>query len=265
MTFTFAHRLRNDTPVLMTLAIAIALAALPMMAASLLDTRQIAGDGIWAKPLKFHIGLVIYLATLAFFARYLPAHLHTSRLWNLYLGYVAATIIAELVWIGAASALGTTSHFNQSSPLWAILYPIMGVCAVSLTSLSLAMGVAIWRNPATGLTPALHLGVALGLILTFVLTVVVAGTMSSGTGHLVGTPVTGATLPIMGWSREVGDLRAAHFLATHTLHAIPLAGLAASRLLPDRPARGMVLLVAAIYGAIVLGTFAQALAGLPLI
>jgi hypothetical protein len=86
-------------------------------------------------------------------------------------------------------------------------------------------------------------------------------TMANGTGHLVGTPLTGALLPVMGWSREVGDVRVAHFLATHAMHALPLVGLAALAL-PGRAA-GAVWAGAVLYIALTLGTFAQALAGRP--
>jgi hypothetical protein len=127
----------------------------------------------------------------------------------------------------------------------------MGVAAVTLTSLSLAMGLVFWRHRAD----PLMLSIALGLILTFLLTVPIAGTMSSQPGHLVGTPLTGARFPLMGWSLEVGDLRLPHFLATHAMHAVPLAGLTGSR-----PA---VWATAASFTALTLWCFARALQGLP--
>jgi hypothetical protein len=141
----------------------------------------------------------------------------------------------------------------------------MGVLAVLLTSASLVYGLAVWRNPRTGLPPALKLAIALGLVLTFVLTVPIAGTLSNGDGHFVGTPVTGATLPILGWSREVGDLRASHFLATHAMHFVPLFGLLAVALLPARATVPAVWTAAALYVGLVLASFAMALAGLPLV
>lgn len=186
--------------------------------------------------------------------------------FRVYVGIVAFAILAELSWIGGAAALGTASHFNVTSPLWSALYGLMGLFAVILTSPALVFGIAIWRNRATGLPGALHLSVALGLILTFGLTVVVASAMASGSGHLVGLPAPGDTgLPILGWSRSAGDLRVPHFLATHALHGLPLVGLAAALLLSDRPARAVVLLAALGYTALVMATFARAMAGLPLI
>jgi hypothetical protein len=103
-----------------------------------------------------------------------------------------------------------------------------------------------------------------GLILTFVLTVPVAGYLSAAPGHFVGTPADPAhAVWLMGWSREVGDLRVAHFLATHALHAVPLAGWVAYRLLPAGVALPVVWLAGAGWAALVAATFAQALAGLP--
>ncbi|NHB78213.1 hypothetical protein [Rhodobacter calidifons] len=240
----------SPNPHLMRLTLLVALTALPVMAAYGLDGRMFQGDSIWLKPLKFHLALVVYTGSLAIYAMLLPEGTFTSRRWRIYIGAVAACIIAELLWIGGAAALGTASHFNTVG-LWGVIYPLMGLAAVVLTSLSLAMGVVFWRHRAD--PPMLAL--ALGLVLTFVLTVPVAGTMSSGTGHLVGTPVTGARMPLMGWSREVGDLRLAHFLATHAMHVVPLAGLTGSR--------AAVWATAAGFTALVGWCFARALMGLP--
>lgn len=246
-------RLWDDAPQLMTLTVAIAFATLPILAAMALDSREFQDENIWLKPLKFHIALTIYTLTLAFYARFLPAGTLLSRNWRIYQTVIIIAIVAELLWIGGAAALGTASHFNVSTPFWAIAYPLMGIAAVTLTSISLAMGVVFWKSRDN----TLHLALALGLGLTFVLTVFVASTMSSGTGHHVGTAITGARLPILGWSREVGDLRAPHFLATHALHAVPLAAIFASR--------AVVWGAALAYTALVLASFAQALMGLPFI
>ena len=258
-------RLWQDAPILTGLAIIITLASLPILSAMTLDPRQFLGDPIWVKPLKFHIALAIYLITLAFYARFIqPNHL-IHRGWRIYIGVVATCIVAELLWVDGAAALGTASHFNVATPVATALYTLMGLSAVTLTSLAPALGVAILRNPAPGLDPTLRLALALGLVLTFALTVVVAGTMSSLTGHLIGQPLTGAKLPLFGWSREVGDLRAAHFFATHALHAVPLAGLVATRLMSPANARRAVWTTALLYTALIAALFGQALMGLPLI
>lgn len=232
------------------LTLFIALAALPLMVAYGLDDRLFQGDNVWLKPLKFHLALTVYTGTLALFAMLLPEGTFTSRRWRVYVGVVSLAILAELLWIGGAAALGTASHFNVEG-VWGAIYGLMGAAAVTLTSLSLVMGLVFWRHRAD----PLMLAVALGLVLTFVLTVPVAGTMSSGAGHLVGTPVTGARFPLMGWSLEVGDLRLPHFLATHAMHVVPMAGLTGSRSVVWGAAVG--------FTALVLWCFARALMGLP--
>ena len=198
-------RLQTDAPAFTGMALILVLSTAPIAAAMALDTRLFQNENIWIKPLKFQIALAIYLITLAFFARYMPAPL-TSRKWRAYAAVVCLAVTAEILWVAGAAANGTASHFNQTTPIMAALYALMGVFAVTLTTPTLVMGLAILRIKTT----PLHLSIALGLILTFILTLAAAGTMASGTGHLIGTPTTGATLPILGWSREVGDLRAAH-------------------------------------------------------
>lgn len=260
----FFPRLAADEPVMTALGLFLAFSLAVTLAAAQIDPRIVNGENVWLKPLKFQLSLTTYTLTLAFFARYLPRGLTARRAWRLWSGIVAFCILAEMAWIGAAAALGTTSHYNVSSPLWSALYALMGVFAVTLTAMSLVMGIAIARNRATGLSPALHGAVWLGLVLTFALTVPVAGYLASRTGHHVGMPATGAALWPMGWSREVGDLRVAHFFAAHALQFIPAGGWIAAHLLPPRAAVVAVGAGSVAFAGLVAATFAQALAGLPL-
>lgn len=259
------RRLWTDAPALTILTVILILGLIPLYAAMSLDLRDFQGESPWMKPVKFHYALAIYAISLAFFARYMPEPSRKGRLWRWFTGAVVFAIVAECAWLWGAASLNTASHFNTDHPVFSAIYSLMGAFAVLLTSASLVMGLSIWRNAATGLPPAMKLAVALGLILTFVLTVPAAGYLSSAGGHFVGQPVTGATLPLLGWSREVGDLRVAHFLSTHALHALPLWGLIATRM---GDARGGLTLVwggAALYVILVGATFLQALNGLPLI
>ncbi|MCY0096173.1 hypothetical protein [Hoeflea ulvae] len=243
----------------------IGLSLAPTLVAMALDQRQFLGENVWLKPVKFQIALSLYLLTLAFFARWLPAGLTAQRSYRLYSATVVFAVIAELAWISGAAMFGIASHFNVGTPVMQGIYSLMGLFAVLLTSATLVHGIAIRRNSRTGLPPALHLAIWLGLVLTFALTLVVAGTMASLPGHLVGTPVSGATVPIMGWSREVGDVRAPHFFATHAMHALPLAGLLATALLPQRMASRAVWVFAILFTILVTASFAGSMAGLPLI
>ena len=254
------RRMASDAPAFTILAIVLTLGLIPLYAAMALDARLFQGESPWLKPLKFHYALAIYTISLAFFARLMPEATRKGRPWRWFTAAVVLAILAEVIWLSAAAMANTASHFNTEVPAFAAVYPLMGALATLLTSASLVMGILIWRNRATGLAPALHLSIALGLILTFALTLPVAGYLSGNGTHFVGTSTQG--LWLIGWSRDAGDLRVAHFLATHALHFIPVAGLLAVRAVPSQALR-LVWLSATAFAALVIFTFAQALQGRP--
>ncbi len=254
----------TDAPLFAKAGLLLALSMIPTLAAHQIDPRLFQGEGTWIKPIKFQIALSIYLLSLAYFAQWLPKDVRHSRRMRAYQIVVVVCIAAEMVWIAGAASLGTTSHFN-TSPAGQTIYGLMGLFAVTLTTASLVWGVLIARTPATHLSPALTRGLSLGLILTFVLTVLAAGAMSAHPGHLIGQPITGETLWLIGWSREVGDLRAAHFLATHAMHVVPAAALFFHISLTPRDALRASTLAAIGYTALTAWAFVTALMGLPLI
>ncbi|MCH2393435.1 hypothetical protein [Oceanibaculum sp.] len=210
-----AERLFAETALVLMLMIP------PTLLAMAFDGRMLLGENLWIKPLKFEISLTLYFLTLAFFARWLPAGMTETRWYRLFAGGVVLSTGLEMLWIGAAATQGIQSHFNTTNPLMAALYPMMGALATYLTSSSLIYGLAIRRAGGLALEPAFRFSVIWGLILTFALTVPVAGGMAVAfPGHAVGA----------------GDLRVPHFLATHAMHFLPVAGYAAGRLLPGRMA-----------------------------
>jgi hypothetical protein len=257
------QRLATDSPRFTQLAVFLTISILPVYAAFWLDERLFQGINVWIKPLKFQFALVVYLLTLAWFARFASAATRERRSWILHERAIVCAIIAEFLWIGGAAAWGTASHFNQSSPAMMAIYGLMGAAAVLLTSGSSTLAVAIQRNRHTGLSPLLKTGLVWGLGLTLPLTLLTAGTMSNLDNHWVGGSGTDAGgLPLMGWSREGGDLRVSHFFATHAMHVLPAAAWLWQRLTKGRqpwPAAVMAL----VYSAFILWTFMQALAGQP--
>jgi hypothetical protein len=249
-------------PVYATLGLTMLAAMIPTAFAQLIDTREFLGVGVWDKPLKFEFALAAYLLSLAFFAQFLPAGA-TSRLWyRIHAAAVAIAIILEILWIGGASMLGTASHFNDT-PIGAVIYGFMGIAAIVLTSATTVYAVLIARNPALALSPAVREGLVLGLGLVLPLTLVTAGTLASMDSHWVGVDAgTAIGLPLMGWARNGGDLRVAHFFSTHAMHFVPFLGLVSAYALGRRnvwPVR----VFAGLFVLLVLGTFVQALAGQP--
>jgi hypothetical protein len=239
----------------------LALLAAPLLAAAWLDPRLFNGINIWIKPLKFAVSLSLYLLTLAAVAAWLQPLVRT-RAYRAYAALVLAAIGFEMVVIVGAAALGTGSHYNVATPLAAAIYSAMAVGAVILTTASTAYAWALYRaGPRTW--PVLHDGLVLGLALVLPLTLVTAFTLGGNDGHWVGgTRSDAGGLPLFGWSRDGGDLRVAHFFATHAMHFVPAAALAAGLLLgPTR--RWPAWAAAAALVALVAFTFAQALQGRP--
>lgn len=236
---------------------------LPTSVALLADERLFAGVNVWEKPLKFEMAIGTYLLSLAFFARWLPAGTRSKRWYRIYAMAIVVGFLAEMAWIGLAAALGIASHFNASNAGWQLAYAAAGIVAVMATLASPVFAFQIRRNPATGLSPAVKASIVQGLVVTGVMTIVVAGTMSSYGSHLVGGNLSDMEgFPVMGWARDGGDLRVAHFFATHAMHFLPLFGLASAMLL-GRNRTAPVWLATAAFIALTLFTFVQALRGVP--
>lgn len=233
------------------------------MLLQIVDPRTLAsGANVWVKPAKFFVSVGVFALTAAWFFAYIRPERRNSLLMR---GTAAALIASgtfELAYIVFQAAQGFESHFNKSTPFHAIMYALMGIGAVILTATTLPMAWEIARRPAPRLQRSFVAAVAIGLVLTFALGVTLGGYMSSQGGHSVGQ--VGGGVPLFGWNRLGGDLRIAHFLGIHAEQAIPLLGAAAAGL-SARMRWAAVLGGSAIYAALTIGVFLQAVAGRALI
>jgi hypothetical protein len=251
------------------IAVACGVLALPTLGAMALDARQLSGVSVWAKPLKFELSLALHWATVALLLGLLdPARQGMPLVrWALRIGAFATLV--ELLYIVLQAARGRASHFNNDTLLEAILYTaLMGTGALLIVATTAALGLALWRHPAGGRRDAAWLGAVLGLLVASVATLLVAVPLSSGAiagpGPWVGGERSnGAGLPLVGWSVTGGDLRVPHFVATHLLQLLPLAGWLLGRWWPAR-ARAAVAACAVVGVLAVAGTMAQAVSGQPL-
>ena len=246
-------------------ALAVALFALALLWAASGDPRWVTGGPVWMKPAKFALSFIVFFGTLALVRDRLSPAVRDGLALRAIGGVMAVAFIAEMAWMFRQAARGAESHFNLATPLEATMYTLMGVGAVSLVVGAGIIGWIARRDADARMGPALREGVWLGFGLGALLTLVIAGTMSSGTGPHVGVHPAGApTLPLLGWSGITGDLRPAHFLAIHAMQALPLLGL----WLDGRGGAGgvrTVRLAALGWTALTLAVFAQALLGLPLV
>jgi hypothetical protein len=234
----------------------------PTLFAMALDQRTYLDVNVWIKPLKFEVSLTVYLATLAWFAGWLPQRVRAARWHRIFSIAVVFAVTAEMVWIGGAAVFGVASHFNDSSPLMIAIYRLMGALAVLLTSACMVYGIVILRDRDSRLHPVVQQSVGIGLVATFFLTVLVAGYMAAGDSHFVdGVRSDAGGLAPMGWARDGGDLRVAHFFATHAMHFIPMFGLIASRTFPARQGRAAVFAFTGLFVALVGYTLVEAMSG----
>lgn len=229
------------------------------------DQRQLAGDPVWLKPAKFALSFAVTFATLVWVQRRLSAAWRTG--WTLRItGWVMAAAFAfEMAYMTFRAARAEGSHFNFSSILAAQMYSLMGLGAVALLLGIAAHGVAVLRDGEARMSPGLKLATGFGLLATLVLTLPTAGYLGSNGGHFVGVlPPDPRSVPLLGWSLSVGDLRPAHFLALHAMQALPLYALLRERG-GRRIGRAEVIVMGLLWSALTLGVFVQALAGLPLV
>jgi hypothetical protein len=257
--------LRRRQPELAAISLLFVIAIVPCLMAMAIDVRTVNDVNVWIKPTKFLLSLSVYYATLAWFFGYLPAS-RQQGLTGLFLVRMPIAIgVFEVSWLVLAAAHGVPSHFNDTELVWALGYAAAGGGAVLLMTAVLVQGVMLARQRTVPLAGPYRHGLALGCVVAFGATLVLAGYMSMSGGHWVGGIHSDAGgLPLFGWSRTGGDLRVAHFFALHTHQLLPLAGwlLARSQV---RHGSVLVWIIAAGYLAFTLLTFVQALQGRPFI
>jgi hypothetical protein len=235
------------------------------LAAGLVDTRDLGGHDVWLKPAKFSLSFVVLFATIAAVVDRLSVTAQASRTMRWTLVAMTAAFVFEMAYITFQAGRGVHSHFNVGTPSGALMYSLMGVGAVTLVVCVGCLGGLAWRDHSARSGLSLRMGIGLGFLLSMVLTLAVAGYLSSQGSHFVGMhPENGAVVPLMGWSRVVGDLRPAHFLALHAMQALPVLGWWLDRRGVAR-AHTLIWLAGAAYAALTVAVFVQALMKLPLI
>ena len=259
---TTAYHPGPVSPFLILTAVSLAFLATCLLWAGF-DDRTIAGTVVWAKPLKFAISLAVLFATMALVEPYFSNPWRNGRLFAGIAAVMAASMLLEMIYMIVQAAQMQTSHFNTATPFAGVMYSLMGVGAVCLVFGVGLMGWAAFRDKQASFGPGLRAGVAWGFGLSFVLTMITAGTMSSMAGHFIGTAAPGAAVvPLMGWSASVGDLRPAHFVSLHAMQVLPLLGLWIDR---QGRSAGLIRGAALMYAVITMALFAQAMMGLPVI
>jgi hypothetical protein len=255
--------LQSPRPSQLLVLTALSLALLALVAAwAQVDPRLLDGTPVWAKPVKFALSFAVMFGTLALIEQRLSPGWRDGWTLRITVAVMATAMLTEMAYMIFMAAQQDASHFNFSTPFTTLMYTLMGVGAVSLILGVAIFGVIALRDADADFGPPLRWGVGWGCILSFVLTLVTAGYMSSAGTHVGIAPEGAASLPLMGWSAAVGDIRPAHFLALHAMQVLPLVGLWFDR-------KGIAVQrmrwIALAYAALTAAVFAQALVGMPLI
>jgi hypothetical protein len=241
---------------------ALLASVLPMLVIAAFDCRTVGGINPWIKPLKFSVSLGVYFLTLGWLLAYLPGPRWAVRAitW-----VTAGAIVLESPILVVQAARGVPSHFNVATPLDAALYLSMGLAAVTQMVL-LGWTLLLFCTQKVAQPPLYLHGIRAGMAL--VLFGMLPGFAMVGAGqHSVGAADGGAGLPLANWSTTGGDLRVAHFFGLHAIQVLPIVGLLLARnqdRLGTRRCLAVFTLFATAYALLVVGTFAQALAGEPL-
>lgn len=255
---TVGHRIVRDirtgsTAIATTVLAFIALAAAGVVLMRL-DARTFDGVSVWLKPTRFFAALAIQLATVAWALARLPPDERGSRRITWAMRFALGAAWFEMAYIVFRAARGEASHFNTSTGFAAVMWPLMGVGAVILTSTSGYVGVRLWRHRARDLWTE---AAAVALVLGAVLGTVAGAYLSARTGHRVGGDATDATgTGVVHWSTTGGDLRIAHFVGLHAAQVVLIAA-AGQR-------RWMIYAVAIALTAATVATGVQAILGVPL-
>jgi hypothetical protein len=249
----FLPRPNSGSPLLIRTAVVCLLLFGLTYALTGIDPRQVNGVSGWEKPAKFFLSIALHTATLAWGVSLLDTTGRSSRFVRYASNIFVTAAVVELAYLSFQAARGEASHFNVSTTFTAIMYPLMGIGAVTLTTVTALLG---WRI-VQGRTDVTGYAAGWGFMLSAVSTTLVAGYLSSLGSHWIGGDQTDATgLAFFHWSTTGGDLRAAHFVSLHLMQALPLV----AWFFPDK----RVVAAAALTGAIVVALLAaQALMGIP--
>jgi hypothetical protein len=271
------QRMWRISPELIVTAALMQLVLLGAIVGLIVDPTVITGAPAWLKPAKFAISITIYTVTLAWIFTWLPEWPRTRRLigWG-----TALTMVIEIVIISTQAWRGTTSHFNVATTTDAVLFQIMGGAIVAQTLSTIAVAIALWRQPFDDMS--------IGWALRFGMIITIVGALTGGLmtrpttaqldaarlgermtiagAHTVGGPDGGSGLPGTGWSTKHGDLRVPHFVGLHALQVLSLVALVLARGRVPRTVRLRLVMIAiasymALYGILL----AQALRGVPIV
>jgi hypothetical protein len=207
---SYGRKMERVLTVLIWLYVPITIA---LIAAWALDDTSLLGENVWIKPLKFAISIGLSGAAFVWILRRVPSN-RTMRIATF---ASAAALLMEQILITTQAARGVRSHFNMTAGIDSTIYGAMGniVGIVWVATLVLAINLSrrtindpLLKIVTTAGTWLVLLGASVGFI------------MVAASKHSIGAEDGGPILPLVGWNRNAGDLRPAHFVGLHGLQVL---------------------------------------------
>jgi hypothetical protein len=228
----------KHTKSLFWLAVISTVGAVVLVPFWIFDPRELGGVSAWEKPLKFFISSAIFSFTFSWLSSFITKGSRWVKLSGL---LIAISLSVELVLIVAMAALGTTSHFNVSTPTAIVIWSLMAtfISIVLFATLFLNITILLQKQQEFNLKLSLLLGslnTAVGMGLAYLMTSPTANQLANFQGiagaHAVGVEDGGPGLPFFGWSTVAGDLRVGHFFGLHSIQVAAIL-LAVTLVLPS--------------------------------
>ncbi|WP_110514806.1 hypothetical protein [Herpetosiphon llansteffanensis] len=206
------------------------------LAGVIVDPREVLGQPVWMKSLKFAFSFVVYAPTVLWMFSYVKVR---PRLMRFVLDACAAALSIEIVLFIIQAVRGQPMHFNIATPIDETLWSIMGTTIAVFYMINIIGFVVFLRQKPVAdraFILSLKLGMALMLIgfgLGFLMTspspdqmniLEAGGSVPAIGAHTVGAADGGRGIAVLGWSTEHGDLRIAHFIGIHGAQVLALIG-----------------------------------------
>jgi hypothetical protein len=227
----------KHTKSLFWLAVISAVGAVVLAPWWIFDARELGSVSVWEKPLKFFVSSAIFSLTFSWLSSFITKGSRWVKVAGL---FIAISLAVELVLIAVMAALGTTSHFNVSTPTAIVIWSLMAtfISIVLFATLFLSITILLQKQQEFNLKLTLVLGslnTAVGMGLAFLMTRPTATQLANYQGiagaHSVGVSDGGPGLPFLGWSTVAGDLRVGHFFGLHSIQVAAIL-LAVTLVLP---------------------------------
>ena len=212
--FIYNLKTRNET--LFYYGIICLAFSLLFLALTKSNSTQVFNVNAWYKPFKFAFSTFLFSWAMAWYCNYLPSFNIQLFNWT-----VIILLGFEIVYIAIQASKGQLSHYNLSTPVYAMLYSMMALAATIVTIYTAYVGVLFFTNTFPTLPNYYLWSIRLGIII-FVIFSFEGFAMGSRLNHSVGALNDNSNLFIIGWSKTFGDLRVSHFIGMHALQVLPI-------------------------------------------